>query len=105
VKWQSGGNSVRLFEDTVGAFSQAHYGALEVVLFVFPLLIVRKTLVCPWCDRSFILREIPAFNVMMAQDASIIRGFCLVELLFRLYILFRVIFLYRMPPADYGVTD
>jgi hypothetical protein len=89
--------TVRLFEDTV---SRAQYGTFEVVnrfgsVFVFailPFLILRHILVCSWCDRSFILREIPVFNVMLMQDASIISGLCLVELLCSLYIPFRVIF-------------
>jgi hypothetical protein len=100
AKRGSGGNSVRLFEDTIGAFARAHYGTLAIVdrlgavfvWFILPLLIVRHILVCSWCDRSFMLHKIPAFNVILAQDASMIRGLCLVEIFFGLYILFRIIF-------------
>jgi hypothetical protein len=100
VKWESGGNSVTVFEDTVGAFARAHYGTLEVVnrlgtafaLFILPFFIVRHILVCSWCDRSFVLREIPAFDAILTQDASIIHGFCMVELFCGLYLLFRIIF-------------
>jgi hypothetical protein len=88
---------MRLFKDTV---SRDQYRALEVVnrfgsvfvMGILPFLIARHILVWSWCDGSFILPKIPAFNIMLTQDPSVIYGFCLVELFCGLYIPFRIIF-------------
>jgi len=60
--------------------------------FILPIIFARHLLICPQCDRSYVLYKIPIFSALLEQHILSESEVCMLELICALSLFFRVLY-------------